>query len=193
MNARVTLWDVLFEVDADIPDAGKNIIEATEKVRGLRKRLESRGRGAGWPGAGTLIADTLKQLLNIGIEEDIFIKVWNDAKLFRKYLDPENYPSEETIEIPLLEHTVTSVHRPAIEIRVNEVLLDTIDVEIAATLEIEGAVVEIQGGRIRKLRSGKCTAKAEVKVEGMLLASEKFKPVKLPGVREFDGGIAIAA
>jgi hypothetical protein len=188
-----TLRGLFFPVETDLSAESQKTLDASEKLRELRRKLETQSRGIRWPDTFQQIGGKLGELTDVRILEDIFIKVWNKARLFQKYLDPDKYPANETIEIPLLEHTVTSTHRPYIEVRFNETLIDRIDFEVTVTLELKGAVLEIQGGKITKLQSGECKGKGELRCEGLLLASEDFKPIKLPGTKEFDGGISISA
>jgi len=122
------------------------------------------------------------------------VKVWNDGGLFRKYLDKGAYPPDETIEVALADHSVTSRHQPRIELLLNGQPVYPIVLDVAVTVTVHGAVIEVRDGRIMKVRTGELKGEGDLKWEGFLLASEKLKPIQLPGVKEFgDGGIPIVA
>jgi hypothetical protein len=180
-----TLRGILLPVHVDLSETEKTSLETTEKIRELKDKLEEEAKSLTWPDTFNLITKKIGELLNVPILDDILIKVWNEGKLFRQ--------PGETIEVPLVKHTIKSTHRPYIEVRLNETLLDRVDFEIVVKLTVEGVVLEIQDGKIKKFRCGECTGEASLKCEGFLLASEKSKPIKLPGVKEFKPGIAIAA
>ncbi len=191
-NSVETLGDLFSAKEGQADQESREKLESHEKLQGLDEKLDAKP-GEVRPGEATeKIMGTLGDLLDISVIE-ILIKVWNEGKLFRKYLDPDTYPANETIEITLVKHTITSVHRPYIEIRFDDARVDRIDFEISLTLQLQGAVLEIRGGRIIKVRAGDCTAAGEVKCEGFKLLSRQSRSVKLRGVVEFDDGITIAA
>jgi hypothetical protein len=190
MHTTVTLWDSLFEDAAHRPDALAR--GESEPAIELGRAVAARGCGGGLPDAAALIAAKLKELLSIGIAEDVFVKSWNDSGVFRRYLDREVYPADRTIDVPMIQHTVTCVHRPSIEIRRDGALLERIRVDVAVTLCLAYAVVEIRGGRIRRLRHGQCRGSAEVKVDGKVVATGRMRDIALPAVMDFGKGIPIA-
>lgn len=188
-----TLRDLLLPAGPDRSPDRLRELETSDKLSEVRKKLESRSRDVRWPGLPGLVLGKLGELLDIGIFEGVFVKVWNEAKLFRKYLDPDTYPAGETIEVPILEHTVRSTHRPHLEVRLDEVLIDRIDFEISVTLELKGAILEIRDAKIERIRAGELRGSGEVTCEGLRLLSEKFEPVQLPGSKVFAPAMAIDA
>lgn len=190
MHTTVTLWDSLFEDGARRPDALAR--EDSERARELGRALAARGCGGSPPESAALICEKLKELLSIRIAEDVFVKSWNDSGAFRRYLDREVYPADRTVDVPMIQSSVTSVHRPSIEIRRDGVLLERIRVEVAVTLHLAYAVVEVRGGRIRRMRHGQCRGSAEVRVDGQVVAAGTMRDIALPVVVDFGKGIPIA-
>jgi hypothetical protein len=133
-------------------------------------------------------------LLDVGVARDVLVRVWNDGGLFRRYLDRSAYSPEETIEVVLVDHSITSKHQPRIELLLNGEPVHPIVLDVTVTVTVHGAIIEIRDGRITKVRTGELKGEGELKWEGFLLASEKLKPIQLDGVKEFgDGGIPIVA
>ncbi len=165
--------------------------ERTRPLRDVHAELEkhqalrSRGNLA-------LVAGKIGDLLDVGIARNVLLKVWNDAQLFRRYLDRDRYPSNETIAVPLAEHTITSTHHPYLEVRFDASVIRRIDFELSLTVTLKGFIIEIQDARIKKIRTGTYSGKMELKCEGARLVSETLDSTDLPGEWEFKGGIPIA-
>ena len=150
--------------------------------------------GFAWGPEAARISSMVFELLNVGIVRNALVKVWNESGLFRKYLDRDAYPPEETIEVTLVDHTITSRHHPKIELLLNGAPVYPIVLDVTVTITVQGAVIEIQDGKIKTVRIGELGGGGDLKWEGYLLASEKLKPIPLPGTREFgEGGIPILA
>ena len=112
---------------------------------------------------------------------DIIVRAWNEGKLFRKYLDPETYDPDEVISIALKEHEVTSSHRPKIDVVLNGQTIDSIDFQLDITLALEGVVLEVQGGAVRKVQTGRVKGKATLKCENLIVFERGTEAMDLPG------------
>jgi hypothetical protein len=116
---------------------------------------------------------------------DIIVRAWNEGKLFRKYLDPETYDPEEVISITLKEHEVTSTHQPKIDVVLNGQTIDSIEFQLDVVLTLEGVILQVQGGNIRKVQSGRVKGKCTIKCENMILFERKTEAMDLPGTVQF--------
>ncbi len=190
-EAALTLRDLLLPSQSNLTEAAQADFEASQPARELKEEL-AKHKALGWPGTLSLVVGKIGDLLDVPIAENIFIKVWNEAQLFRRYLDRDRYPANETIAVPMAKHTIKSTHRPYLEVRVNESVVQRIEFDVSLEITLKGAILEIQDARIRKLRTGECTGKVELRCERLLLASEKFETKRLPGVIPFKDGIPIA-
>ena len=95
--------------------------------------------------------------------------MWNEGKLFDRYLRTHDDDPNETIQITLSKHSIKSSHRPSIEVKWDGKVIKEIHFDVEVELDIDGAVVEIQNGRIKKLKARTCTAKGEFGCEGLTL------------------------
>jgi hypothetical protein len=188
----LTFRDILFFSQADLPDSVRSYIEATAAVVEMKEKLEKSVRGLDWGPLGKRIADRVLEVLDVGIAQEVLVKVWNEGGLFQKYLQGEKASPDDTFEVALVDHSIRSVHHPGIEITLNDVPLRSIELEVTVKLTVKGAVLEIQSGKIKSLETGELKGKGEIRCEGFLLLSEELPPVHLKGKKVFeDGGIAI--
>jgi hypothetical protein len=116
---------------------------------------------------------------------DIIVRAWNEGKLFRKYLDPEHYDPEEVISIKLKKHKVSSTHRPKIDVELNGRTIDTIDFELDIMLALDGIILDVQDGKVRKVRAGRVKGECTIKCENLIVFRRETEAMDLPGVLEF--------
>lgn len=146
----------------------------------------AREAGHGEPGAlAEQAIAKLPALLDVPLGT-ILARAWSTSQAFRGFLDKIRTSGEQPVRLPLREHTIASTHHPAVEVLVNEKLIDTLDFEIKLTLTLKGAVLEARQGRVRALHTGECTAAGEIRFEGVSLIKRAAAPVRLPGVIELD-------
>jgi hypothetical protein len=133
-----------------------------------------------WPATLGEISRKIPDLLKLDPSK-VVLGAWAKSKEFRRYADPEKYPPDETVLVTLARHTIKSAHEPRLEVRANEVLVDTVDFSFSLAIEVEGAVLEIRDGKIWDVALGNCTASGELTCEGHSLAKRESEPFELPG------------
>ena len=191
-QSDLTFRDILFPSQAGLPDAVRDHIEATAAVVELKEKLKEVMSGTEWGPVSRRVSERLLEVLDVGIAGDVLAKVWNEGGLFQKYLQPEKASPDDVFEVALVDHSLRSVHRPAIEITLNGQTLRAIELEVTLKLTVKGAVVEIQDGKLKSVETGELKGKGELRSQGFLLVSEDLPPVKLRGKKVFkDGGIPI--
>jgi hypothetical protein len=187
----LTLRDVIMPPGAKAEDDLQLAVEGIKTVVDLRGELLKRIAGFDWSSQAAEIAGKVASLLDVDLVHGVLIRVWNEGKLFQKYLNKEAYRPEDVVEVALADHTVRSNHEPYIEIFLDGVELPRMTFEVSVTLTIQGAILDIKDGKIIRLRTGKVSGKGELKYEGFLLASEKLKPIPLPGDKKLEEPIPI--
>jgi hypothetical protein len=165
---------------------------ASERMVSLKERVSRDCRDIKWPGILDEITEKIGDLLDISIPH-IMINAWNKARTLDKYLDREKYPRDETVLVPLVEHTIRSVHHPSMEILVNENPVCRIEFDIKVEIAVEGMVLKIRDGRIRGIKTGKCKGKGSIEYEGLSIVQQELKPIALLGSIDLGDGIPIAA
>jgi len=110
---------------------------------------------------------------------------------FQRYADRSQYPPDETIFVKLGQHTVTSSHRPHLDIVVDGVKVDTIPFEVKLTVGLDTALVTIRAGEVLAVAPGACRAAGEFKCEGYSIVKRESRPIELPGTWTFKTPIKI--
>lgn len=156
----------------------------------LKVCLATEAKWIDWPTAFGGVVGKLKELLDIDIV-DVMAWGWERYGEIRKYADGEKYPPDETYFVPIAEGAIRSVHRPYVEITINETVKEKVTFDVVFTLSVKGVVLGIQGGRIRQIRTGSCKGKGTVKLGNVLLAEKETEPIELPGSIDLGEGIAL--
>jgi len=142
-------------------------------------------------GAFRTIAARIPDLLQLDLGA-IFVGGWKKVSEFQRYADPVKYPPDETIFVKLGRHTVTSSHKPSLDIVVDGVKVDTVPFEVKLTLTLDTALLTIRGGEVLAVAPGACKAAGELKCEGYSLVKRESTSIKLPGRWTFKEPIKIS-
>ena len=142
------------------------------------------------PGFYKLLIRQVSELLKINILE-ILAKGWGTYSEFLEYLDEEKYPPDETVFVPLIEHTMTSNHSPSLQPIINQVPLGKIEFDINLEFLLKGAILRIQNGKIIGAKIGTVEGKGNLQYDGFKLLDVKSQPIGLPVNIDLDPGIPI--
>lgn len=82
-----------------------------------------------------------------------------------------NPGSSEVVE--LATHRIRSVHRPYVELLVNDVHLTYVNFELDVELVVTALAVTVRDGRVVSLHTGDCDVSATLAAEGVRLASRR--------------------
>jgi hypothetical protein len=179
----------LFSTETGLSDKQMTEAESCDSMVELKKRLTQEAKTV-WPIARGIILKKLVEMLNIRVP-DIMVAAWNKYEAIAKYTDGKQYPPSETYMVPLAEHTIESVHKPSLEICLNNQPVGEIKFEITLFIKVEGIILEIKGGRIMKVHTGSCKGGGSLKCEGQLLLKKETSPFELPGTIDLGEGVPI--
>lgn len=188
LDDQTTLAD--FFVSSDIAAERLDEVEAHASVADLRARLAKEFDGMRWSAVWDAVKGQFEELLEVRFV-DVFLGAWTKYEELKKYGDPAQHPPEERHLIPLLEHTVTSTHQPSVEIEIGETFREKIPFEIALSLKLSGMLLQIRGGRILKIYTGRCQGSGSVKCSGITLLEKETAEIRLPGMMDLGEGVAI--
>jgi hypothetical protein len=132
------------------------------------------------------IADLLR--LDLGV---ILVGGWKKMAELQRYTDRGKYSPDETVLVEITRHTVTSTHKPSLDIVVDEVKIDTLPFELKFTLTLDGALLTIRDGKILAVSPGACKGEGELKCEGYTILKRDSAPVRVPGTWTFKDPIEI--
>ena len=144
-----------------------------------------------WPAACGFIIRELLSKLDTKIK-DVLLDAWKQYEDIVKFTDEKEYPPDKKYKVSLVKHTIKSEHKPTVEILFDNQPTDPrIEFNVTLTLEIEGIVLEIQGGKIMNIETGSCKGGGTLKCKGLLILKRETKPFTLPGVIPLGKGIPI--
>jgi len=188
LDDQTTLAD--FFIVSDIAADRLDELEADATVADFRAKLAREFDGLRWSAVWDAVKGQVEKLLEVRFV-DILLGAWTKYEELQKYCDPAQHPPEETYLVPLLEHALTSTHQPAVEIEIEDAFREKIPFEIALTLKLSGMLLQIRGGRILKIYTGRCQGSGSVKCSGIALIEKETSSIQLPGVMDLGDGVAI--
>lgn len=119
---------------------------------------------------------------------DILAGGW---RTYRRLQDAFIASRAETVLVPLAEHDVTSIHRPHIELLLNDTVVGRIEFEVQLSLELEGVVLKLRDERVVDVLAGRVRARGSLACEGIPIVEHAPPPillrevVALPGLPRF--------
>jgi hypothetical protein len=189
-------------IDQDVLTLNQLLSAETELSARQMKNAESSGNIAKleefltkevkilWPVACKIILKKLMEVLNVKVP-DVLVTAWSKYKEIAQYTNKKKYPPGETYMVPLATHTVDTSYEPSLQVCFNNQPIGEINFEITVFITLEGAVLEIKGGKIMKLHMGSCYGGGSLECEGNLIFEKQTTPFNLPGEIDLGEGIPI--
>jgi hypothetical protein len=190
MNDGTYTLKMFFSLGGKPSPEVKSKIERNDQALLLREKISATMGKNGWSAAFEEIYKKATDLLDISVV-DVLLGAWNRYQALKKYLDKEKYAPTQSILVPLSEHTVKSEHNPHVEILVNDEPVGKIAFQITLTFTVRGAILIVQDGKIKGIKTGEIKGKGTLKCEGVLLLEQDFRPIPLPGSVDLGDGIPI--
>ena len=176
-KSSMTVRDVF-----ELPKAGEEEPEGWKSF-GQRVSEEVKGiKSAALPD----VAEKVAELFEIPLP-DIFLASWRKAESIKAVLDESRSAPETVMNTELGEHAINSVHRPHIEIRIQNKTVKKIEFALKMTFYLKGFVLKIQNGAIRGIQTGECEVKGKLEYKDLVIAEKKFSAITLPGALSFEG------
>ena len=169
-----------------IPDAA-----LTQVYAQMQEQMQDKA-GAAWKMVQGNMDQHLARLLDIDVVR-LLVDGWNKARELRKYRDESAYPPDEVIVVALSKHKLESQHKPHLELVVADRPVGRLHFQIDLTLNIDGAQLTIQGGRIMRIATGKTSGTGTIRCEGVIVGQKEAKLGALPGKIDLGAGVPIPA
>jgi len=187
-NADNTLWG-FFQTNA-LNDQQAGTVWASECLSKARQEFKDKVPGPFWSRARGAIDQALQQALSVPMS-DILAAGWSKYRELIQYRDRKKHPAAEVALVPLHSHTISSVHKPQIEIFVNDRRLGSLDFDLSLALEIEMAILKIQDGKIWEVSPGSCRGSGTLMFGPAVLLERKTSDLQLPAMISFTEGLSI--
>jgi hypothetical protein len=169
-----------------IPDAA-----LTQVYAQMQEQMQDKA-GAAWKMVQGNMDQHLARLLDIDVVR-LLVDGWNKARELRKYRDESAYPPDEVIVVALSKHKLESQHKPHLELVVADRPVGRLHFQIDLVLNIDGAQLTIQGGRIMRIATGKTSGTGTIRCEGVIVGQKEAKLGPLPGKIDLGAGVPIPA
>lgn len=168
-------------------ESGVDLYGSAEKIKELMKR---EARAIRWPWVRDLVAEKARDVLNLNVV-DVLAEAWKKYAEIEKYADRQKYGPEESILVPLAEHTVKSKHHPYVEILLHEKPLGRVEFDLDFSLTLEGFVLKIQDGIIREIQTGSAKGEGKLTLATVTLLKRETKPLDFPSHISLGQGIPL--
>jgi hypothetical protein len=165
-------------------------LASNENIASLMQNVSGKAPDVAWPAALGEITRTITDLLDISLPE-LAAAAWGKYGVLRKYADREKYPPSESIVVPLVTHTISSVSKPYVEVLVADEPVGRVNFEVTLDLTLEGVLLTIRDGKIIAVRIGACHGKGTIRCEGVVVAQRETKSFVVPASIALDPGIPI--
>jgi hypothetical protein len=169
-----------------IPDAA-----LTQVYAQVQEQMQEKA-GAAWKMAQGNLNQHLARLLDIDVI-GLLVDGWNKSRELRKYRDETAYPPDEVVVVALSKHKLESQHKPHLELVVADRPVGKVNFQIDLALAIDGAQLTIQGGRIKRIATGKTSGTGTIRCEGVIVGQKEQKLGSMPGQIDLGAGIPIPA
>ena len=176
MSETMTTVNDLFPVT----DETKQKDPHDDNWKKFKEKLAKEIQGVKWTASKFDIAEKVAELLDIKIPS-IFLSSWKKSEEIKKILEESIKSPEEKFEINLSEHSITSDHKPYIEVMFKNMPVYKIEFDLNLSFKLDGFIIKIQNGKIYGIDSGVCKAQGTLCWEKIQLLEKKLEPIKLPG------------
>jgi len=134
----------------------------------------------GWQMLPGAVARHLAGLLDIGLG-DILVGAWNTSHALGQQLEKSAKSPGKDIFLQLAEHKITSKHEPYLALLKDGQEVGRLPFSVSVELVLQGAVLRIRDGAIQEIQTGRIKGKGTVKCGGAILVEKELQPISVPG------------
>lgn len=133
------------------------------------------------------VAGALDEFFQVNLD-DILESAWDRVAALRDIKAASRAEPGKVIPFPMLDHKVSSVQQPHLDLTLAGQSLSRLHFETALSLKLSGVHLAVGGGRIHGLTSGLCNGEASFSLGGVTLLERATPRLSLPGRLRFGGG-----
>lgn len=126
--------------------------------------------------------------LDVALDEMIG-QAWSTMKDLKKYSDPE---LDDVNTVTLSDHMIESVHEPTVDVIVSNVTVHSFKLNVATSLNVKGANLEVQRGMIQAIRLADLELSGSVSLHDHTLLERSLAKVSIPAEMQLANPIRIA-
>ena len=185
-----TLNDIFKSENNKEVDTNFSKVENSEKLTKIKDDRQIFIKGIEWKILRKEILKKLVDLLDIEVVK-IIVNSWIDNDFFQQINQIKDAEPNETIIIPLAQHTITSTHNPYLEIIYNGKVVHTINFEVNVDFHFKAVNLSFQDKKLKEISSGECNINGEFLCEKIKFLEAEIKKFNLPGMLNLGDGISI--
>lgn len=165
-------------------------VREAARTRENREYIEAEMPHVEWPGVWKAIEHRLPDVFDIDLQ-DVVAGAFKKYKALKKYCDPEKYPASKPVSVPLGERTLSSTHKPKLDIVIDGTRIGSIEFSIKLQLQLKAAMIELRGGVIHGLDTGNAVLKGSAWLGKVPLLEKEIAEFDLPGHLDLDRGLPL--
>lgn len=185
-----TLIELFSDLNGGRWTESMRVLEGGPVYARIMKRLAPLGGAMNNVEAFRTLSASIANLLRLDLGV-ILVGGWKKMAELRRYTDREKYRPDETMIVELTRHTVTSTHKPILDIVADGLKIDAVPFDLELTITLDGALLEIRDGKILAVTPGSCKIGGELKCEGVEIFKRNSAPVTLNGRWTFEEPVQI--
>ena len=139
----------------------------------------------------TEAAGTLTSFFDLSLPE-LLAAAWCQRRELKKFTEPDARKSREAHWVGLASHNVKSEFHPKLQILLAGKMIEELPFDAIIALEIQGAILKIQRGKIRELHSLSAQGSCRLEFKGRELWKNEGKVHRMPAPVIFDPGFDLA-
>lgn len=126
------------------------------------------------------VRSALDEVFHIRLDE-LLAGSWKKLTGVQDALEVTRLEAGKVVFVPLLEHKISSKHKPHIDVKLGPKSVSRLVFDMALALELKSVELEVREGRIAGLRSGQCGGNGVFSFQGQDLIKKATPAFGLPG------------
>jgi hypothetical protein len=141
-------------------------------------------------GVSSEVMKKLEGVLDVDLG-GIVLEGWGKYKELLQYRDRTRYPPDQTILLPLAHHEIRSVHKPYVDVLLDDKPIGRVTFTVDLRLIFDGVVLVIQDAAIKEIKSGSCEGRGVLSCGQVALVDRRIVKFDLPGRIKLGDGFPI--
>ena len=179
-TGSLTLGSILLSGATKFADRMGSGMDAGAEAREIKEALANAAPGLPLGTVLDGIGRAVQDLLDVPVS-DILVGAWNRSRDLKAAIEKTRASDDTTELVPLLGHTITSEHRPSVEIVKDEVAIARLVFPLRLEFRLEGVVLRVRKGRISEILAGTVKLKATMKFGDFVVFDKALAPMSIPG------------
>lgn len=180
MITSQTLADLVFGPSGSVSKREMKTLYKSSSTREMKKEIKSIVPGVRWAGVWGQVRTLFPSLFQVPAT-DIFFYGWEKIQQAGQAIQPEQYLSDERIQVPLHDRTYISEHSPRIEFYYNGKKVSELEFQFVFELYFESLILVFKQGKLIELQPGKCYGIAELGLKNRTIFRRQLKSIEWPG------------